>query len=210
MAAATFGFDLDMTLVDSEAAIVDGLAHVADHYGVTADRVALAATVGLPLEVVFPDLVPGVAYADALQVYRARYLRCGVPMSRELPGARDSLRLLRRHGQRILVISAKHAGHVDAVLAAVGLRTLVDAIEGERFGPTKGDALLAHGAWAYVGDHPGDMVGARAARATAIAVVTGPTPAADLRDAGADVVLADLTALPQWLQESGRLGPAAA
>jgi phosphoglycolate phosphatase len=208
VAAPTFGFDLDMTLVDSASSIVDALLHVAERLGGPGDPVpdpaALAATVGLPLADVFPGLVPGVPYDQALALYRARYLSHGVAMSRALPGAQASLELLRAHGQRIVVISAKHAGHVDAVLTAVGLRELVDAVEGESFGRAKGHVLATYRAWAYAGDHPGDIVGARVAGATAIGVATGPTPAAALADA--DVVLADLTELPGWLM-AGDKGP---
>ncbi len=195
---AVIGFDLDMTLVDSREAIVDSLLHLAATYGTTGDPEALAATVGLPLDHVFPDLVPGVPYAEALAVYRARYLTHGVPISRPMPGALESLGLLREDGESVVVVSAKHAGHVHAVLAATGLRGLVDAVEGERFGEQKGEVLAAHGAWAYVGDHPGDVVGARHAGAVAVGVATGPTPAAALAAAGADVVLPDLTKFPAW------------
>ena len=46
----TIGFDLDMTLVDSAAAIVDAVAFTCASYGVTVDEAAIAATVGLPLD----------------------------------------------------------------------------------------------------------------------------------------------------------------
>ncbi|MFF9667505.1 HAD hydrolase-like protein, partial [Streptomyces althioticus] len=64
---------------------------------------------------------------------------------------------------------------------------------------TKGEALRANGASIYVGDHLGDIVGARHAEAVAVAVATGPYGADELRAAGADVVLADLTRFPEWL-----------
>lgn len=195
---SVIGFDLDMTLVDSRDAIVDSLLHVAATYGTTGDPETLAATVGLPLDLVFPELVPEVPYAAALEVYRARYLSHGVGMSRALPGALESLTLSRELGESVVVVSAKHAGHVAAVLSATGLRDLVDAVEGERFGEQKGEVLATYGAWAYVGDHPGDVVGARHAGAVAVAVATGPTPAELLAEAGADVVLPDLGAFPAW------------
>jgi phosphoglycolate phosphatase len=44
----------------------------------------------------------------------------------------------------------------------------------------------------------GDVVGARGAGAVAVAVATGPTSRADLEAAGADVVLDDLSAFPDW------------
>ncbi|CAM5299662.1 HAD hydrolase-like protein [Streptomyces tanashiensis] len=48
------------------------------------------------------------------------------------------------------------------------------------------------------GDHVGDVRGAAAAGALSVAVATGPCPAEELRAAGADVVLADLTDFRAW------------
>lgn len=56
----------------------------------------------------------------------------------------------------------------------------------------------------YVGDHTGDVRGARTAGALSVAVATGPCPADELLAAGADVVLDDLTAFPAWL--AGHIG----
>ncbi|WP_342217449.1 HAD family hydrolase [Nocardia wallacei] len=60
----------------------------------------------------------------------------------------------------------------------------------------------AAGASIYVGDHIGDVRGARAARAYSVAVTTGPCTAEELRAAGADTVLPDLTAFPNWLTQA--------
>jgi len=56
--------------------------------------------------------------------------------------------------------------------------------------------LADRGAWAYVGDHPGDIRAARTAGAHAVAVATGPHSARELADGGADIVMADLTEFP--------------
>lgn len=195
------GFDLDMTLVDSADAIVDAVAHTCAQYGVEIDEPAVRGSVGLPLERVFPDFIPDVAYADALAVYRARYLSHGLAMQSLLPGARDALELVTADGYRVVVISAKKDTHVVAVLETVGLDGFVDDVVGERFAETKADALRETGALVYVGDHVGDVLGARRAGAVAVAVATGPTSAADLEAAGADVVLDDLTGWGAWWQQ---------
>jgi phosphoglycolate phosphatase len=192
------GFDLDMTLVDSADAIVDSVAHTCRTFGVPTDDDAVRAGVGLPLDLVFPDLIPGVPYAEALAVYRARYLSHGLPMHTVLPGAREALELVTRDGYRVVVISAKAGGHVRAVLDEVGLSSFVPEVVGERFAETKADALREHGAQAYVGDHVGDIAGALAAGAVAVGVATGPTSAEALGAAGAAVVLADLTEFTSW------------
>ena len=65
----------------------------------------------------------------------------------------------------------------------------------------KAEALLEWGASVYVGDHTGDVRGARTAGALSVAVTTGPCDAAELRAAGADGVRADLTEFPAWCAE---------
>ncbi|MGW1934692.1 HAD family hydrolase, partial [Streptomyces sp. NPDC001919] len=58
--------------------------------------------------------------------------------------------------------------------------------------------MRAHGARVYVGDHVGDVRGAATAGALSVAVATGPCAPAELAEAGADVVLADLTDFRAW------------
>jgi len=188
------GFDLDMTLVDSADAIVDSIRHTCREYGVEIDEDHVRAGVGLPLDRVFPDYIPDVPYAEALEIYRARYLSHGLAMQVLLPGAREALEAVTGDGCTILVVSAKKDTHVRAVLDEVGLSPFVRDIVGERFAETKSAALREASARVYVGDHVGDVVGARGAGA----VATGPTSRADLERAGADVVMDDLTGFVGW------------
>ena len=192
------GFDLDMTLVDSADAIVDSIAHTCRVYGVEIDDQAVRDGVGLPLDRVFPDYIPDVPYAEALEIYRARYLSHGLAMQELLPGAREALEAVVADGCTILVVSAKKDSHVRAVLEEVGLAHLVHDVVGERFAETKSDALRDADAKVYVGDHVGDVLGARGAGAYAVAVATGPTTHEALAEAGADVVMDDLTGFVDW------------
>ncbi|HET7901957.1 MAG TPA: HAD family hydrolase [Candidatus Nanopelagicales bacterium] len=192
------GFDLDMTLVDSADAIYDSVEFTCRTFGGVADEDVVRAGIGLPLDLVFADLLPQVPYAEALEVYRARYLTHGLAMQTLLPGAREALATVTDDGFAVVVVSAKKDTHVRAVLDEVGLSAYVPDIVGERFAETKAEALREHGAAAYVGDHTGDVRGAIGAGAVAVAVATGPTSVEDLRAAGADVVLADLTEFPAW------------
>ena len=196
------GFDLDMTLVDSAAAILDAVAFTCGEYGRTSDPMAVRQGLGLPLDQVFRELLPAVPYEEALTRYRARYLEVGIALTTALPGAHAALAAVRSSGGRTLVVSAKHAGHVAASLAQVGLD--VDEIVGELFGAAKAGALLDFGAAVYVGDHPGDVAGALAAGAIPVGVTTGPTSEEDLAGAGAAVVWPDLGPFPDW--NGSRLG----
>lgn len=102
----------------------------------------------------------------------------------------------------MVVVSAKIAPAVQQVLDHIGIE--VDEVVGGLFAESKGAALADRGAWAYVGDHPGDIRAARTAGAHAVAVATGPHSARELTDGGADIVMADLTEFPAWL--ASRLG----
>ena len=187
-----------MPLVDSADAIVDSIAHTCRVYGVEIDDQAVRDGVGLPLDRVFPDYIPDVPYAEALEIYRARYLSHGLAMQELLPGAREALEAVVGDGCTILVVSAKKDSHVRAVLEEVGLAHLVRDVVGERFAETKSDALRDADAKVYVGDHVGDVLGARGAGAYAVAVATGPTTREALAAAGADVVMDDLTGFVDW------------
>ena len=59
--------------------------------------------------------------------------------------------------------------------------------------------LKRHEADLYVGDHVHDVEGARAAGITSVSVLTGGSTREQLEDAGTDVVLADLSEFPAWL-----------
>ena len=185
------GFDLDMTLVDSAAGIIASVQHVCAAYGVPVASADIAATIGLPLDRVFPTWLPDEPYDILLAAYREHYAEHGVPLSIAMPGASTVIEGLRESGSRILVVTAKHGPIAERVLEVAGLHA--DVVVGEAFAEQKAQVLLDHDAIAYVGDHPGDMRAARMARTRAIGVATGPTPAEALWAEGADVVLPDLT-----------------
>jgi phosphoglycolate phosphatase-like HAD superfamily hydrolase len=75
----------------------------------------------------------------------------------------------------------------------------VDHVTGLVVGVGKADALLREGASLLVGDHVHDVEGARAAGITSVSVLTGGCTEEELLEAGTNVVLADLTAFPAWL-----------
>ena len=194
------GFDLDMTLVDSADGIVECIVYAGSLQGATVDPAEVYPTVGWPLDHVFPRWVPEVDPEILMAAYRERYLTHVIPFTKVLPGAREAIAAVHDLGGRVLVISAKRGDHVEAVLAAGGMPA--DLVVGSRFAEAKGATLLEEGAWAYVGDHTGDVLAARHAGALAVAVPTGPTTAEELWAAGADVVLPGIEAFPDWLHQA--------
>ena len=97
---------------------------------------------------------------------------------------------MRAAGERAVIITAKHPVSVQPSLAAVRLQA--DEVFTHVHGPEKSAVLVSVGAAVYVGDSPPDMAAARQAGVAAVGVTTGSFPAAELRQAGADVTLASL------------------
>lgn len=184
--SATIGFDLDMTLVDSAAGIIASVQHVCSTFGVEADADEIGATIGLPLDRVFPRWLPDQPYGVLLAAYREHYAEHGVPLTRAMPGAADLLAAMSESGTRIVVVTAKHGPIAERVLTTAGLRA--DIVVGEAFAEQKAKILMEHGARMYVGDHPGDMRAARLAQARAVGVTTGPSTRQQLVEAGAHEV----------------------
>lgn len=194
------GFDLDMTLVDSAEGISEALVKVCADHGVKIEMADALATIGLPLDQVFPMWLPDLPYEQLLDEYRAYYGEFGIPKSVLLPGAKASVDVIQSLGGKVVVVSAKKADFVQRVLDVVGLSA--DAIHGYLFAEKKGAALSAEKALVYVGDHPGDVIAARTAGALSVVVPTGPTSIEDLEAAGPDKVLASLEEFPDWLKQN--------
>ena len=195
----TVGFDLDMTLIDSRPGIRATYEVLSAETGIFIDAALAASRLGPPLDEELACWFPPERVAEMAGRYRALYPDYAIPLSQPLPGAREALSVVRESGGRSIVVTAKNPPHAALHLSHVGLEA--DEVIGWLWAEAKAEALREHGARVYVGDHVGDVRGARAAGAVSVAVATGPCDAEVLRDAGADVVLDDLTAFPDWLRD---------
>lgn len=193
----TVGFDLDMTLVDSRPGIAAAFRVLVAKTGVPVDIDLVVNRLGPPLETELAHWFPADEVPAAAGLYRAAYPDHAIAPSTALAGARESVAVVRALGGRAIVVTAKNEAHAKLHLSHLGIEP--DAVIGSLWAEAKGEALRDQGARVYVGDHTGDVRGARVAGALSVAVTTGPCDAAELRTAGADVVLADLTAFPAWL-----------
>jgi pyridinium-3,5-biscarboxylic acid mononucleotide sulfurtransferase len=191
------GFDLDLTLVDSADGIVQSLVETARILDRPVDPDAVRQYLGYPLEDTTAKFLGADVAIEAARIYRELYPKTGVPATTILPGARDAIAAVRSHGGEVIVVSAKVPRLVHATLEALDIE--VDDVVGDVFGADKGVALKERGAHVFVGDHPGDMVGGKAAGTAAVGLLTGSHDADSLREAGADVVLDDLLGFPAWL-----------
>ncbi|MEY9847527.1 HAD family hydrolase [Streptacidiphilus sp. MAP5-3] len=198
MTTLTVGFDLDMTLLDTRPGIARAWEMLAEETGTRIDSAVVVSRLGPPVEIEMAHWFPADEIKARADRYRQLYAEHGVKGVTPLPGAIESLAAVRAAGGRTLVVTGKHTPNARLNLDALGIE--VDALHGDVFASAKAGALRAEGASVYVGDHLGDIEGARQAEAVAVGVTTGPYDAAALRAAGADVVLPDLTGFPAWLQ----------
>lgn len=197
--ALVVGFDLDLTLIDQRAGIASAMANLESEIGAGIDVAWVIDHIGLPLETVLARWVPPGRIEAAAWRYRELFEVVGAASTRAMPGAVEAVQAVRRRGGQVIVVTAKYEPHARAGLDAV--EVAADAVFGWRFGEGKADALLAHGAEIYVGDHPADVLAARSAGALSVTVATGPASAEELTAAGADVVLRSLKDFPAWLND---------
>ena len=194
----TVGFDLDMTLIDPRQGMIEVFDVLAAEFGIPLDGPGFASRLGPPLSHELARYHLDDAHVDAIIArYRAIYPGIAIPKTVAMPGAVEALHSVAARGGRSVVVTAKFGPTAQAHLDVLGVE--VDAVVGDLWSTGKAVALQEYGAEVYVGDHLGDITGARAADAFAVAVATGPISAADLAAAGADVVLTDLTRFPGWL-----------
>ncbi|MFF8836273.1 HAD family hydrolase [Streptomyces sp. NPDC015130] len=197
-APLTVGFDLDLTLIDSRPGIKAAWEAFAAETGAVIDADLVVTRLGPPLHHEMAYWFPEEQVEEMVARYRALYPAYAIEPSPPMPGARDAIQAVRDAGGRTIVVTAKNGPHAELHLAHLGIEP--DAVVGGLWAEGKAEALRAHDAQVYVGDHVGDVRGAATAGALAVAVATGPCAPEELRAAGADVVLTDLTGFRPWLE----------
>ncbi|MEU4805169.1 HAD family hydrolase [Actinosynnema sp. NPDC023587] len=197
-------FDLDGTLVDSPSAIVETFTAAFTALGVVpAAPEAIRATIGLPLERAFGDLL-GVAPDDpsvsaGVEQYQVQYREKILPKAVGLlfPGVVDGLKSLREQGYALSVATSKYYRSADALLAAAGIRELFEIVVGadqvakpkpapeSAFLVSRGLGVPAERS-VVVGDTTHDLLMAAAAGMRSIAVTYGVHDGEQLRTAAPD------------------------
>jgi phosphoglycolate phosphatase len=196
------GFDLDMTLVDTSAAMAVALVRVGRELGVPVDVEACVRALGAPQRDELARWVPASLLDDAMRLLSEAFLADGLPLARASAGAADLLATLDGRRGRAVVVTARRPRTAAACLRRCGLP--VRALAGGLSPAAKTGALRQHQVHCYAGDHPLDMAAAVAAGVAAIGVTTGFHDQAQLTAAGAAVVLPDLTWLSPAVVASAR------
>ncbi|WP_262061348.1 HAD family hydrolase [Streptomyces sp. STR69] len=197
--APTVGFDLDMTLIDSRPGIHACYLALAERTGTYIDADLAITRLGPPLADELINWFPADQVPAMSDLYRGMYPSIAIAATPAMPGAREAIAAVHGAGGRAVVVTAKYEPNAKLHLAHLGIDA--DAVIGDLWAERKAEALREEGASVYVGDHVGDVRGARGADALSVGVATGPCDTEELRTAGADVVLGDLTEFPRWLSD---------
>ena len=193
-------FDLDGTLVDSRATIIDSIRHALETLQVDpADAPRVESLIGVPLFDIFTGAY-GMNRGQAMQaidIYRARYDELNQAGTRVYEGVPEGLASLREFGLRLFVATVKPTPIAEKVLADLDLRAWFDGVAGASMGPERREkhgiiawALdefgLDAGASLMVGDRDQDIEGARGNGLASLAVSYGFGHAEEIRRARPD------------------------
>lgn len=204
MSASTLFFDLDGTLVDSEAGIVASIARGFTGLGLEVPPpTQLRSWIGPPLRDSFADHLHGDAarVEQALALYREHYDASGWRQHRLFDGIAELIAALQAQGRQLAVVTSKnerfarriveHLPFADAFVDVIGAsddgvrRFKVDLIA---------EALrrlsLSAPQCVMIGDRKMDIEGAAAHAMRSIGVLWGFGDAAELRAAGAGALAA--------------------
>ncbi|MEM6373150.1 MAG: HAD-IA family hydrolase [Pseudomonadota bacterium] len=157
-------FDVDGTLVDSQADIVASMAAAFDEVGLHLPaRAQILSIVGLSLDVAMARLAPGADTVRMVRRYKDTYaaLRVakGAASSPLYPGARAALnRLGARDDLQLGVATGKSKRGLDGLIEAHGLEGMFVTRQVADFHPSKPNPAMIHAALDEAGVTPRDAV----------------------------------------------------
>lgn len=203
-------FDLDGTLINSQAAITLSVQHALREIDIIEDDpTRLTRFIGPPLQESFKryyDLNDAMTQR-AVETYREHFGQYGVNLNTVYDGIAQLLWILRASHVELAIATTKYQNLAETVLLNTDLRHYFGTVvggtdEGQR--STKSGIVAAalngisverRGNAVMVGDYRADVEGARANEIAAIAVTYGFGDPDDLRAAGPDHIVGSVTDL---------------
>jgi phosphoglycolate phosphatase len=210
-------FDLDGTLTDSSAGIARCIQEAVRRLGGTVPEAgSLRRFVGPPLQDTFAHLLDTAdegTVAEAIRLYRERFVATGMFENALYPGVAAGLDRLRLGGHRLWVATSKPRVYAVRILEHFEIARAFAGVYGPDLSERGHDKRvmlrellaaerLAPRETCWVGDRVHDVEGARANGVTAVAVRWGYGSAEELDAAGPDHTVGSMEELCAWF-ESG-------
>jgi phosphoglycolate phosphatase len=212
-------FDCDGTLVDSQANICLAMEHAFDEAQLTPPpRSAIRRIVGLSLLEIMRTLLPdsdGAVHTEMVERYRASYLTLrnnGLEHEPLYDGMAALLSSMDESGWMLGVATGKSDRGLERCLDHHGIKGLFATLQTADRHPSKPHPSMVYQAMAdagsdakstvLIGDTVYDIHMGKAAGCRTIGVNWGYHPAAELREAGADMIAETMDELAQMLGEA--------
>jgi phosphoglycolate phosphatase len=196
------GFDLDMTLVDTRRGIGLALTALAEETGRAVDVASIVSSLGPPVADALSPWYDAGELPAAVAMFRRHMAEVGVVNVEPMPGAEAAIAAARAAGYEVVVVTSKIEPLAVATLHHAGLQA--DQVFGDVWAEGKAEPLRLVSAACFVGDHPADMIAAKAASVPAFGVTSGSSSRDQLIEAGADDVAETLNEFPAWLTSGQR------
>ena len=203
--------DFDGTLGDTRANIVQTMRRTLERLGYPIpDEPTIAATIGVPLEKGFEQMLPSISPADVAlcaATYREIFEKCRKEMIPDLfPHVKETLEALKENGFILTVASSRSYGSLKQFLQDMGIAPYISYVLGansvthakphpEPVLKTMDELGYAPDETLVVGDMPVDILMGKGAGARTCAVTYGNASREDLAAAGADLIIDDFSEL---------------
>lgn len=207
MTQKTILFDLDGTLTDSGEGIMNCAALALEHFHIPVpSREEMRVFVGPPLTHTFRSFgIPEDQVAEAVRIFRSRYVPIGIYENTPYPGSHQLLQTLKSHGHRLYVATSKPEEMAVTVLRHFDLEQFFTGICGAAMDESRTNKeeviayLLEKNGTAdnmlMIGDTVFDVLGAASHGIPAIGVSWGYGDPEEMRKAGAVAVAANMEEL---------------
>lgn len=206
-------FDLDGTLTDPALGITKSVAYALESFGIhTEDFAGLCKFIGPPLKDSFMEYY-GFSEEQALAgiaKYREYFRDTGIYENKVYPGVQEMLEKLKNSGMRLILATSKPKIFADIILEHFGIMKYFELTCGSELDGTRSKkseviryametAGLSADSTVMVGDRKHDVLGAKEAGIRCIGVLFGYGSYEELREAGADVIVATVGELGEVL-----------
>ena len=183
-------FDLDNTLINNREGIVNSFNYALKKHNVpTLDRLKIEKMIGTPLDDMFKEV--SVINPEILSsAFREYYREKGIYQGSLLPGAKETLEVLKQNSFTLGVVTSKRQELAVQVTKILGIFTYFEYVLGEsetaksKLDPNLKKLLLTKYREyniVIIGDHPKDRALAENINAPFIGVLTGNHSAEELR-----------------------------